>query len=107
MSPEESLKLLGLHQLLQTEQLAKPGRRDGRPRPNGGYGPNEAPPAAARSIVATPFVWIDPAAIPRRQWLYGRHYSRQFISQTVAFGGVGKSLLAITEALAIVTASVI
>ena len=54
-------------------------------------------------IKATPFVWIDPASIPRRQWLYGRHYIRKFISETVAPGGYGKSTLAMTEGLAIVT----
>jgi hypothetical protein len=54
-------------------------------------------------VNASPFVWIKPAAIPRRQWLYGRHYVRKFISETVAPGAFGKSTLAITEALAIVT----
>ncbi len=57
----------------------------------------------AAGIVATPFAWIDPTAIPRRQWLYGRHYVQKFISQTVAISGQGKSALAKTEALAIVT----
>jgi len=55
------------------------------------------------AIAATAFKWIDPAAIPRRQWLYGRHYVRKFISETVAPGAFGKSTLVITEALAIVT----
>lgn len=54
-------------------------------------------------IKATPFVWIEPAVIPRRRWLYGRHYVRKFISETVAPGAFGKSTLAITEALAITT----
>jgi hypothetical protein len=54
-------------------------------------------------IRATPFAWLEPAKIPRRRWLYGHHYAREFISQTVAFGGVGKSNLAIVEQLAIVT----
>lgn len=55
------------------------------------------------AITADTFVWRDPATIPQRQWLYGRHYIRQFISATVAPGGVGKSSLAIVEALAMVT----
>jgi hypothetical protein len=55
------------------------------------------------AIAASAFKWIDPAAIPRRQWLYGRHYVRKFISETVAPGAYGKSTLAMTEALAIVT----
>jgi hypothetical protein len=54
-------------------------------------------------IRATPFHWVDPASIPPRRWIYGRHYIRQFLSETVAPGAYGKSTLAITEALAIVT----
>jgi hypothetical protein len=62
-----------------------------------------APPSEKSPVKASPFVWIDPAAIPRRQWLYGRHYVRKFISETIAPGAYGKSTLATTEALAIVT----
>lgn len=54
-------------------------------------------------IQATPFAWIDPPEIPRRRWLYGRHYVRKFVSETVAIGGVGKSSLALAESLAMVT----
>jgi len=60
----------------------------------------------ARSIApinATPFRWTDPASIAPRRWIYGHHYIRKFVSETVAPGGYGKSTLAITEALAIVT----
>ena len=48
----------------------------------------------------TPFTWRDPATFPRRQFIYGRHYIRQFLSATVAPGGVGKSSLSIVEAVA-------
>ncbi len=58
---------------------------------------------APAAVKASPFKWRDPATIPRRQWLYGRHYVRRFISETVAPGAYGKSTLAMTEALAIVT----
>jgi hypothetical protein len=54
----------------------------------------------ARGISATPFVLRNPALIPQRDWLYGRHLARKFLSTTVAPGGVGKSSLVITEALA-------
>jgi hypothetical protein len=54
-------------------------------------------------VMATPFKWVEPASIPRRQWLYGHHHVRKFISETVAPGGFGKSTLALTEALAIVS----
>ncbi len=52
---------------------------------------------------ATPFVLRDPAAIPPRDWLYGRHLIRRFVSVTVAPGAVGKSSLTIAEALAMAT----
>jgi hypothetical protein len=56
--------------------------------------------ARAPIIKATPFVWIDPTTIPPRQFLYGKHLIRQFVSTTFAHGGVGKSSLEIAEALA-------
>jgi hypothetical protein len=48
----------------------------------------------------TPFTFRDPTTIPHRQFVYGRHYIRQFLSATVAPGGVGKSSLALVEAVA-------
>ncbi len=57
----------------------------------------------AHVIRATPFTWIDPAALPRRQWLYGRHLVRGFVSTTVGIGGRGKTSLIIADALAMVT----
>ena len=51
----------------------------------------------------TPFKWRDPATMPRRRWIYGRHYIRQFITASIAAGGVGKSSLEIAELLSIVT----
>jgi len=56
--------------------------------------------AAAMPLKATPFVLGDMTALPRRQWLYGKHLIRKFISAKVAPSGVGKSALGITEALA-------
>lgn len=60
-----------------------------------------APPTP--KINAKPYGWPAPASIPRRQWLYGRHLIRKFVSATVAPGGVGKSSLAIVEALAMIS----
>jgi hypothetical protein len=51
-----------------------------------------------------PYVYRPAAEIPRRQFLYGRHYIRGFISTTIAPGGVGKTGLTIVEALAMATA---
>lgn len=60
-----------------------------------------APSPAA--IEALPFHWIDPAGIPPRRWLYGKHLIRGFVSATVAPGGVGKSALTMAEGVAIAT----
>lgn len=49
------------------------------------------------------FRWESPANIPRRRWVYGKHYQRRVLSSTTAPGGVGKSSLMIVEALAITT----
>jgi hypothetical protein len=46
---------------------------------------------------------LDPATLPPRDWLYGRHYLKGAVSATIADGGVGKSTLALTEAIAMVT----
>jgi hypothetical protein len=52
------------------------------------------------SINATPYSFPDPASIAPRQFIYGVHYVRQFVSATVAPSGVGKSSLEVVEALA-------
>jgi hypothetical protein len=48
----------------------------------------------------TPFVPTDPSTFPRRQFLYGRHYARRYLSATVAAGDVGKTSLDLAEAVA-------
>jgi hypothetical protein len=50
-----------------------------------------------------PYVYRDPTTIPPRAWLYGNHHIRQYLTLTVSPGGVGKSALALVEALAMVT----
>ena len=57
-------------------------------------------PKTSSTIRATPYSWPEPSALPRRQWLYGRHLIRGFVSVTVAPGGVGKSSLTIADAVA-------
>jgi hypothetical protein len=88
------------------------GYKGERERPSEEHGPRLIPPFSGEddgkdreppTIKATPLVWVDPTKIPRRRWLYGRHYVRKFVSETVAPGAYGKSTLAITEALAIAT----
>lgn len=51
-------------------------------------------------ISASAYTFPDPANIPKREWLYGTHLIRKFVSATVAPSGVGKSSLIIAEALA-------
>jgi hypothetical protein len=79
------------------------------PRPSNDLEPpawiREVPPVGdevrtAELIVASPFIWRDETAIPPRQWLYGRHLLRRFVSVDVAAGGTGKSSVKIGEALA-------
>ena len=65
--------------------------------------PRKADEPAPSPIRATPFLLPDPATIPARDFLYGRHLIRGFLSTTVAPGGVGKSGLVTVEALAMVT----
>lgn len=60
-------------------------------------------PTSTRPVVATPFAWSDPATLPQRPWLYGRHLIRGEVSATLAPGGVGKTSLAVVEALAMAT----
>jgi hypothetical protein len=69
---------------------------------------NDNPPAGKTAlprsrISATPFVWRDPAKIPPREWLFGRHYIRRYATGTVAPGGTGKTSLVQTEALSMAT----
>lgn len=71
---------------------------DGAP-PHGGE--DEAP--ARPRIRPVPFVWRAPHTIPPRQWLYGRHYVRSYVTATVSPGGIGKSSLALVEAVCMVT----
>ncbi len=69
----------------------------------GGAGGAAGASAQPYTITARPFVWQDPRSFPRRQWLYGKHLVRKFLSCTVAPGGVGKSSLQLVEAIAMAT----
>jgi hypothetical protein len=54
-------------------------------------------------ITATPYVWTDPKQIPPRDFLYGHHFIRRYLSATVAMGAVGKSSEIGVEIAAMVT----
>jgi hypothetical protein len=51
------------------------------------------PPKPKIQIIARPYAWPDPAKIPPRQFLYGRHYIRKTIGATIGAGGRGKTTL--------------
>ena len=55
--------------------------------------------------LAKPYVSRGAANIPPRDWVYGGHYLRKYVSGTVSPGGVGKSALALAEAVAMATGS--
>jgi hypothetical protein len=55
--------------------------------------------------IATPFKAFDFATLPRRQWLYGRHYVRRYVTGTVAPGGGSKTALKIVEAVSMAVGS--
>lgn len=56
---------------------------------------------AEATIVAKPYKFTPGNQIPQRQWVYGRHLIRRFVSATIAPGGVGKSMLTAVEAVAL------
>lgn len=51
-------------------------------------------------VTASPYEWIELEDIPPRPWVYGQDYCRGVISLTIAPGGLGKSTLCLTEAVA-------
>ncbi|WP_421565732.1 bifunctional DNA primase/polymerase [Ochrobactrum sp. EDr1-4] len=67
---------------------------------NSSFNEPEQTTAIKRAIIATPFVWKDPATLPRREFAFGKHFIRKYVSVTVAPGGLGKTANSIVEALA-------
>ena len=54
-------------------------------------------------IMATAFKWIDPTTLPRREFVFGTHYIRKYVSVTVSPGGLGKTSNSIAEVLSMVS----
>jgi RecA-family ATPase len=66
-------------------------------------GPEEGPEqddGPKAPFILRPLKRFDIAAIPPREFLFGRHYQRRTVSGTVAPGGTGKSSLVMVEAIA-------
>ncbi len=88
----------------QAEVYFEPlGDDEAGPAPGTAVALFDEPASNSPAIKALPYSRRPLSAIPRREWLYGRHLIRKFVSATVAPGGVGKSSLAIVEALAMVS----
>lgn len=51
------------------------------------------------SFAAKPFVWRDPATLPRRQFLYGFELRRRQLSAVIAPGAAGKTTLKVGRAM--------
>lgn len=68
-----------------------------------GVMPHASAPTPAPDALGVSYDLETPSSIPPRQWVYGDHYVRKFVSTTVAPGGSGKSVLALIEAVAIAT----
>jgi RecA-family ATPase len=68
--------------------------------PKGETPKDDAPKAP---FILLPFKAFDPAQIPPRQFLFGRHYQRRTVSGTVAPGGTGKSSEVMAENVAMAT----
>jgi AAA domain len=58
------------------------------------------PPPEPIIFAPTRFTWRDPASIPPRPFVYGKHFIRGFLSATLAPGGLGKSSLELVDAVA-------
>jgi RecA-family ATPase len=54
-------------------------------------------------FIIKPFAYFDPAQLPQREWLYGRHYQRRTVSCTTAPGGFGKTTMDMIEGVAMTT----
>jgi RecA-family ATPase len=71
---------------------------------NGANGKDEESQSApAAPFVLRAFVPFDPAKLPPRQFLFGKHYQRRTTGGTVAPGGTGKSSLEMVEGVSMAT----
>ena len=59
------------------------------------------------AFVATPFEWINPVDLKRREFAFGTHYIRKYVSVTVSPGGIGKTSNSIVEALSMASGRIL
>jgi hypothetical protein len=60
-------------------------------------------PEPIRRYIPTPYTWTEPSTIAPREWLYGSHLIRRYVSTTISPGGLGKSSMVMVEALSMVS----
>ncbi|WP_245272480.1 bifunctional DNA primase/polymerase [Mesorhizobium sp. LSHC414A00] len=58
-------------------------------------------------IAATPYEWKDPSTLPRREFAFGNHYIRKYVSVTVSPGGLGKTSNSIVETLSMTSGKIL
>lgn len=87
-----------LREILDAQAVASQSAKATK-RPSKPNGSKES--SKERRIKAKPYVACDPRTLPPDEWLYGRLLVRGYLTMTVAPGGVGKSTLAIGEAVAL------
>jgi hypothetical protein len=78
---------------------------DGEPKPTAQPSPGKATKAPPIAWPVEALIGLEPDKQPRREWLYGHHYVRQFVSGTIGIPGAGKSNLIIAEVVALVSQS--
>ena len=86
-----------------TSRAGKP-KPEAKPKPQPRPAPaNNNRPPAKPVIEVHQFQLRGTSRIPRREFLYGRHHIRRYMAALFAAGGLGKSSLLVTDALAMVT----
>lgn len=74
-----------------------------RPRLVHGASDGDKKPDSDEPFPLRPLYIQDQAAIPHRQWIYGTHLIRAFVTLLIAPGGTGKSTLMLANLMAIAT----
>lgn len=64
-------------------------------------------PTSSPVFIATPFSWIDPKDLKPREFAFGTHYIRKYVSVTVSPGGLGKTSNSIVEALSMTSGRIL
>lgn len=85
----------------RAEVQSAPATDETTQEPDAAPPPAKEPPTDPTDEVfrATPFKWLDPSTIPIREFAFGTHYIRKYVSVTVSPGGLGKTSNSIVEAL--------